>query len=48
METILTNLLIITFSIIVWSTNHYFETKELEAIENEIKEELEKDDEAAK
>ena len=44
MEVILTNIIIVAFAIWVWMTNHYFETRDLEAIEKKIEEELEKDD----
>lgn len=44
METLLINALIIVFAIFIWMTNHYYESRDLVAIEKEIEEELEKDD----
>ena len=40
METIITNILIIGFAVFVWVANHVLETRDLEKIEQEIKEEL--------
>lgn len=45
METIITNILIVGFAVFVYVANHVLETRDLEAIERKIEEELKGNDE---